>query len=156
MRSSACEREVDFDDVRRILDERDTIEEYPDDTPYPSCLLLGWIGSRPLHIVMADDGPDGVVVITVYDPNPAEWTSDFRPNAMKCVICKHGETRPGKATLSATEGDCTLVVKDVPADICSNCGEEYLSEDVGRRVSALLDEMLQRGVEVDVRRFEAA
>ena len=75
---------------------------------------------------------------------------------MKCVICKHGETRPGKATLSAMEGGCTLVVKDVPADICSNCGEEYLNEDVGRRVSALLDEIAQGRVEICVRRYATA
>lgn len=74
---------------------------------------------------------------------------------MKCVICKHGETKPGAATLSATESDCVLVVKDVPANICVNCSEPYLTEDAGRRVAILLDEMVQRGVEVDVRRYEA-
>ncbi len=75
---------------------------------------------------------------------------------MKCVICKHGETAPGAATLSLTQNGSVLVVKDVPADICGTCGEEYLSEDVGRRVTVLINEMSQHGVEVDVRTYEAA
>ena len=75
---------------------------------------------------------------------------------MKCVICRHGETKPGIATKTLAENGCTLVVKDVPADVCSTCGEEYVSEEVARKVSALLTEMAARGVEVDIRRYEAA
>jgi YgiT-type zinc finger domain-containing protein len=75
---------------------------------------------------------------------------------MKCVICKHGETKAGLATLSFTEEGCTLVVKDAPAEICSTCGEQYLSEDVGHQVFALLHEMSKRGVEIDVRSYQAA
>jgi hypothetical protein len=72
------ERQIDFDDIRRILDAGETIERYPDDTPYPSRLLLGWIGTRPVHVVIAEDAPDSVLVVTVYDPRPEEWSQDFR------------------------------------------------------------------------------
>ncbi|MBI3031634.1 MAG: type II toxin-antitoxin system MqsA family antitoxin [Candidatus Rokubacteria bacterium] len=53
---------------------------------------------------------------------------------MKCVICKHGETRPGRATLTFTRDGTTLVVKGVPADICANCGEEYVDEATTARL----------------------
>ncbi|MGH7938508.1 MAG: type II toxin-antitoxin system MqsA family antitoxin, partial [Bryobacteraceae bacterium] len=43
---------------------------------------------------------------------------------MKCTICKKGETAPGTATVTLERGGLTLVVKDVPAQICDNCGEE--------------------------------
>jgi hypothetical protein len=72
------ERQIDFDDIRRILDAGETIERYPDDTPYPSRLLLGWIGTRPVHVVIAEDAPDSVLVVTVYVPRPEEWSQDFR------------------------------------------------------------------------------
>ena len=45
---------------------------------------------------------------------------------MKCVICKHGETREGKISVTLERNGMTLVFKDVPARICSNCGGEYL------------------------------
>jgi hypothetical protein len=43
-----------------------------DALPYPSRLVLGWAGTRPLHVVVADDAAAGeVVVVTVYEPDPA-------------------------------------------------------------------------------------
>ena len=42
---------------------------------------------------------------------------------MKCVICKHGETRLGAGTVTMTRDSMTLVIKDVPSMICANCGE---------------------------------
>jgi len=42
-----------------------------DDTPYPSRLVLGWIGTRPVHVVAADNDDDQLtVVITVHEPDP--------------------------------------------------------------------------------------
>ncbi|MBV8362877.1 MAG: YgiT-type zinc finger protein, partial [Deltaproteobacteria bacterium] len=36
---------------------------------------------------------------------------------MKCVVCKHGDTRPGSTTVTLERGGGTLVVKSVPARI---------------------------------------
>ncbi len=51
------------------------LEEYPDDRPYPSCLLFGFARSRrPLHLVAAyDEIERQAIVITVYQPDPGKW-----------------------------------------------------------------------------------
>lgn len=55
------------------------MEDYPDDTPYPSRLVLGWSDGRPIHVVVADNVNDQVnIVITAYEPGPAEWELDFK------------------------------------------------------------------------------
>ena len=73
------QRSVSTEDVQDVLENGDTIESYPDDTPYPSRLLLGWCAGRPLHVVAADNDEDGeTIVITVYEPNPALWSADYR------------------------------------------------------------------------------
>jgi hypothetical protein len=73
------ERRITEDDVQHIVAIADTIEAYPNDSPYPSRLILGWRGTRPLHIVVADNVKDDeVVIITVYEPDPAQWSPDFR------------------------------------------------------------------------------
>jgi YgiT-type zinc finger domain-containing protein len=74
---------------------------------------------------------------------------------MKCVICKHGETRAGKTTVTLERGGTTLVVKGVPAPICDNCGEAYVDEQIARQLLATTDEALRTGVQVDVREFGA-
>jgi hypothetical protein len=47
--------------------------------PYPSRLLLGFVGGRALHVVVADSADDGeTIVVTVYEPDPALWRPGFR------------------------------------------------------------------------------
>ena len=72
------ERGVTDDDVRHILATGKVIEDYPDDFPYPSKLILGWCGDRPLHIVVATKMDTGErIVVTVYEPYSVEWGEGF-------------------------------------------------------------------------------
>jgi Domain of unknown function (DUF4258) len=73
------QRQISTDDVRHVLETGDIVEEYPDDLPYPSRLVLGWRGARPLHVVAADNLEDReTIVITVYEPDPIQWEPGFR------------------------------------------------------------------------------
>ena len=74
---------------------------------------------------------------------------------MKCVICKHGETRRGKATITLNRGETVLVFKGVPAEICENCGEYYLDEATTGLLLAKAERAVENGAEVDVLRFAA-
>jgi YgiT-type zinc finger domain-containing protein len=75
---------------------------------------------------------------------------------VKCVICKNGETKPGKVTVTLERGSMTLVVKAVPAEVCSNCGEEYVDEETTARLLQTAEEADRLGVQVDVREYLAA
>jgi hypothetical protein len=51
------------------------IEDYPNDKPYPSCLIYGdtFIG-EPIHSVWAyNEDNQWAVLITVYRPDPKRW-----------------------------------------------------------------------------------
>lgn len=73
------ERHIDESDVRHALETGEVIEKYDDDTPYPSALVLGWRNGRPLHVVVADNPEDReIIVITVYEPGPDQWSKDFK------------------------------------------------------------------------------
>ena len=41
-------------EVEQVVAGADVVEAYPDDRPYPSRLVLGWSGGRPIHVVTAD------------------------------------------------------------------------------------------------------
>ena len=72
------ERGITQVDVEAALSTGKVIEDYPNDYPLPSCLWLGHIGNRPVHIVFADDKLKGErIIITVYDPDPSQWSADF-------------------------------------------------------------------------------
>lgn len=73
------ERQISPEDVRFAVESGETIQEYPDDTPYPSRLILGWKSQRPIHVVVADNEPGNEkIVVTVYEPDPNQWTDDFK------------------------------------------------------------------------------
>jgi YgiT-type zinc finger domain-containing protein len=75
---------------------------------------------------------------------------------MKCVVCKHGETRDGKATVTLERGDLTLVFKGVPARVCSNCGEKYVDDATSNRLLQAAEDAARVGVQVEVREYAAA
>ena len=74
---------------------------------------------------------------------------------MRCVLCRHGNTRPGQATVTLQRGETTVIVKGVPADICENCGEYYLSESVTEHVLEKAEDAVRSGAEVQILRFVA-
>ena len=74
---------------------------------------------------------------------------------MKCVICKTGHTHPGTATVTLQRDNSVVVIRDVPADICEDCGEYYLSEPVAKRIYADADATAQRHVDVEILRYAA-
>ena len=72
---------------------------------------------------------------------------------MICVICKHGETQPGLVTVTLERGSMTLVIKNVPARVCDNCGEEYVDEKVAKDLLSTAERMAAGGAQVDIRRY---
>jgi len=75
---------------------------------------------------------------------------------LKCVICKQGETRPGIATVTLERDSTMLIVRSVPAQVCENCGEEYINEGITAKLLQQAEEAVKAGVQVDVRTYVAA
>jgi len=75
---------------------------------------------------------------------------------MNCVICKQGDTQPGNVTVTLERGGTTLVFKQVPAQVCANCGEAYLDDATTSQLLEDAEAALKAGVQVEVRAFVAA
>ena len=57
--------------IAAVLQAGEVIASYPEDTPYPSQLLLGFVLEQPVHVVLARDPETGACfVVTVYRPDP--------------------------------------------------------------------------------------
>ncbi len=74
---------------------------------------------------------------------------------MKCVICKTGHTQLGTTTVTLQRGRSVVVIRDVPAQICDDCGEYYLDDATARRVYADAEQGFQRHVEVEIQSYVA-
>lgn len=84
----AINRMADFGlaraEVEAVIRTGEVIERYQDARPYPSRLVLGSSGSRPLHVVAATS-PDGdeTFVVTVYEPSSDRWEADLRTRKVR-------------------------------------------------------------------------
>ena len=71
------------------------------------------------------------------------------------LYCRNGHTVEGLITIVIERDQTTLIFKNVPAQICENCGEEYLSEDTNRVLLDRAQEAADRGVDLELLRFAA-
>jgi len=74
---------------------------------------------------------------------------------MMCVLCRQGEARPGLARVTLQRDETTVIFKDVPADICGNCGEYYLSEEITGQLLRRAEDAVRQGAEVEIVRYAA-
>ena len=67
-------RDISVTEIQQAISIGEIIEDYPDDKYGPSCLIFGMTAKqRPLHIQCSYPSRPLIKIITVYEPNPAEW-----------------------------------------------------------------------------------
>ena len=61
---------------------------------------------------------------------------------MTCVICKNKRMKRGTTVLPIERREAIVLITDIPARICANCGESYIDERTAKQVEALANEEL--------------
>ena len=84
-----------------------------------------------------------------------DWSYKKEKN-MKCVICKQGDTKPGTTSVTLERENMMFIVKNVPANICLNCGEAYIESHVTQEIFKLANIALRSGVQLEICSFKAA
>lgn len=77
---------------------------------------------------------------------------------MQCPICKHGERRPDRVTVTldrTSPRNLTVVFRNVPAEVCGNCGEEYVDEKTTSELLRQAEVVADAGTEIEIRQFAA-
>ena len=70
----AVERNISENEICEAGELAELLEDYPDDKYAPSALLLGFTRvGRPLHLQVSRYNALLVKIITLYEPDPAEW-----------------------------------------------------------------------------------
>ena len=74
---------------------------------------------------------------------------------MKCQLCKNGTTEKGSVTVTLERGSTVVLIKNVPADICENCGEYYLDEETTYNILTKAEIAAQNNAEVEILQYAA-
>jgi hypothetical protein len=72
------QRNISYREINEAIISGEIIEDYPDDYPYPSCLICGFTNDkRILHVVVGLSNTK-LWLVTAYQPEPARWSEDFK------------------------------------------------------------------------------
>jgi hypothetical protein len=72
------ERDISIADIEQCILSGEIIEDYPDDFPYPSCLIFGYtINKKILHVIVGTD-ESLLYIITAYYPNMTKFMEDLK------------------------------------------------------------------------------
>ena len=74
---------------------------------------------------------------------------------MTCLFCRQGQTHPGHVTVMLQRDETVVIFKEVPAEVCENCGEYYLSESIAGELLDRAEKAILNGAEVGILRFAA-
>ena len=66
-----------------------------------------------------------------------------------CPLCGGDKTR-GTTTFTADLGSGLVVVRQMRATVCSQCGEEWIDDATARELERIVDDARQRRLQVEV------
>ncbi|MCD4792614.1 MAG: type II toxin-antitoxin system MqsA family antitoxin [Bacteroidales bacterium] len=69
---------------------------------------------------------------------------------MECVICKNGTTSEGLVTITLERESVIVVFKNVPALVCKNCGDFYLTDKTTKLLFNIANNTIKKGVEFEI------
>lgn len=67
----------------------------------------------------------------------------------RCPMC-HGDMVDGKTTFTSDLGFGVIVVRQVPARVCDQCGESWLSDSTSEGLEGIVDGIRQKHSMVEV------
>lgn len=70
-------------------------------------------------------------------------------NESLCPICG-GQKEPGTTTYSVELGTGVIVVRNVQAKICVQCGEEWIDNKSAQQLEKIVDEARKKSPQVEV------
>lgn len=72
-----------------------------------------------------------------------------------CPLCG-GHKKPGTTTITVDTEDTLVVIRHVPATVCSLCGNAWLSDEVAANVEIIVDEAKMNHRQMEVTQYRKA
>jgi YgiT-type zinc finger domain-containing protein len=72
---------------------------------------------------------------------------------MECIICKNGQTKEGHDTLTIEMDGHLVIVKDVPGQVCENCGHFYIDAVAAIEVQKKAKRAVAEGAELEILKY---
>ena len=133
------QRGIISQDIRAAVMNGEVIEDYPDDFPFPSCLILGCTDDdKAIHVCMSNEG-SGAKIITAYVPSAEKWQPDLKT----------------RKEVSGFDG-VYVIIENVPCRKCEVCGEEFFTSSVMEKVDEIITSLKNIASKIFIVDYKAA
>ena len=108
------------------------------------------INNKILHIVCGMS-EDTIHMITAYYPDTDKWEGDMKQleeKIMNCFMCK-GDLEAKKVNY-VVDLENTIIIKGVPAKVCTGCGEQYFDDETAENIEKIVNQLNQLATEVTI------
>lgn len=136
--------EIPIRDIDRLLDKGYTIEEHKN-LQRDDCLLLCGVLDNSAHHLVRSSCLSPLLVLWTYEPKWPEWITPVQRSGQgersmskklkTCYFCSGALKEIVVGNYDFRLEGQLYVVKKVPATLCEQCGEKYLSTKVARKLS---------------------
>lgn len=141
-------RRVSLPGILSVLTSGAVIEVHTNPRRKPFHVAVGHEYGKPLHVVFSGSGERGLAVLIAYEPTLPQWMDprtrskgrdgQMQHNEGRCFFCG-GVVEPIVVGNFDYRLDGQLhVLKDVPAGLCLQCGEKYISVETARKIDELI------------------
>ncbi len=73
----------------------------------------------------------------------------IKPSTGICPLCG-GQMKAGKTTFTVDIGSGVIVVREVPATVCSQCGADWIEDDIAERLEKIVEDAHKKHSLVEV------
>ncbi|MFA5905477.1 MAG: DUF4258 domain-containing protein [Desulfobacula sp.] len=143
------QRIFSMEDIRQVLLSGAILEIHSHPLRSPAFLVLGYSNNESIHVVCTKDADENLIVLYAYHPSLPTWEDEktrtevkdpsMNKKQRKCFFC-NSEIEPivvGNFDFR-WEGDL-YVIKKVPAGLCVQCGEKYISAEASEKIVAKIE-----------------
>ena len=72
---------------------------------------------------------------------------------MDCIICKNGTLQPGKDTVTFEKQGHLIIIREVPGEVCDNCGHFYVSSEAAIEIQKKVKKAVADGAELEILKY---
>lgn len=115
-----------------------------------SALVLGYAGDKPIHVMCADDQHGWLLFLFAYVPGSKMWKNPVKriehegrrmgEKLNKCFFCGGMIEQVQVGNFDYRLEGQLYVVKDIPAGLCVQCGEKYITAKASKKINSLIED----------------
>ena len=115
-----------------------------------SALVLGYAGEKPIHVMCADDQHGWLLILFAYVPSRPMWKDPINrvkqggkrmgESLSKCFFCDGTIKQIRVGSFDYRLEGQLYVVNNIPAGLCLQCGEKYITAQASKKITHLIEE----------------